>query len=52
MRCHEVDNTIIGHDIQMVELALDPGKAVIAEAGAMTYLEQNITFETKMAFPY
>ena len=36
MRCHEVDYTIIGHDIQMVELALDPGEAVIAEAGAIT----------------
>jgi len=32
----------------MVELALDPGEKVIAEAGAMTYLEQDITFETKM----
>ena len=48
MRCHQVDYTIIGHDIQMVELALDPGEAVIAEAGAMTYLEQDITFEAKM----
>ena len=48
MRCHQVDYTIIGHDIQMVELALDPGEAVIAEAGAMTYLEQDITFESKM----
>ena len=28
MRCHEVDYTIIGHDIQMVELALDPGEKV------------------------
>lgn len=48
MRCHEVDYTIIGHDIQMVELALDPGEAVIAEAGAMTYMEQDINFEAKM----
>jgi uncharacterized protein (AIM24 family) len=31
----------------MVEIALDPDEAVIAEAGAMTYLEQDICFETK-----
>ncbi|NOR71950.1 MAG: TIGR00266 family protein [Methylomarinum sp.] len=48
MRCHEVDYTIIGHDIQMVEIELDSDEAVIAEAGAMTYLEQDITFEAKM----
>jgi len=48
MHCHEVDYKIIGHDIQMVEIALDPDEAVIAEAGAMTYLEQDICFETKL----
>ena len=48
MHCHEVDYKIIGHDIQMVEIALDPEEAVIAEAGAMTYLEQDICFETKL----
>lgn len=48
MRCHEVDYTIIGHDIQMVEIALDPGETVIAEAGTMTYIEQDIDFTAKM----
>lgn len=48
MRCHEVDYTIIGHDIQMVEIELDPNETVIAEAGAMTYMEQDIHFEAKM----
>lgn len=48
MRCHQVDYQIIGHDIQMVEIELDPNETVIAEAGAMTYLEQDIAFETKM----
>jgi len=47
MRCHKVDYKIIGHDIQMAEIALDPDEAVIAEADAMTYLEQDICFETK-----
>ena len=48
MRCHQVDYKIIGHDIQMVEIGLDHDEAVIAEAGTMTYLEQDINFEAKM----
>ena len=48
MRCHEVDYEILGHDIQLVEIELDPGETVIAEAGAMNYMEQGISFETKM----
>lgn len=48
MRCHEVDYEIIGHDMQMVEVELDPGETVIAEAGAMNYMEQGIEYETKM----
>ena len=48
MRCHEVDYKIIGHDIQMVEIALDPDETVIAEAGTMTYIEQDIDFTAKM----
>jgi len=48
MKCHEVDYEILGHDMQMVEVELDPGESVIAEAGAMNYMEEGITFETKM----
>lgn len=48
MRCHEVDYEIIGNDMQIVEVELDPGETVIAEAGAMNYLEDGITFEPKM----
>jgi len=48
MQCHEVDYEIIGHDMQMVEVELDPGETVIAEAGAMNYMEDGISFETKM----
>ena len=47
-RCHEVDYEIIGHEMQMVEVELDPGETVIAEAGAMNYLEDGIAFEAKM----
>jgi uncharacterized protein (TIGR00266 family) len=48
MHSHQVDYRIIGHDIQMVEIELDPSETVIAEAGAMTYIEQDIEFEAKM----
>ena len=34
--------------MQMVEVELDPGEAVIAEAGAMNYMEDGIDFEAKM----
>jgi len=48
MRCHEVDYTIIGDDMQMVQVELDPRETVIAEAGAMNYMEDDIVFEAKM----
>ena len=48
MRCHEVDYTIVGDDMQMVQVELDPGETVIAEARAMNYLEQDIQFEARM----
>jgi uncharacterized protein (TIGR00266 family) len=48
MRCHEIDYEIIGDDIQIVEVELDPGETVIAEAGAMNYMEDGISFEAKM----
>lgn len=48
MSSDEIDYRIIGEDIQMVEIALDPDETVIAEAGVMTYLEQDIDFSTKM----
>jgi uncharacterized protein (AIM24 family) len=48
MYSHEIDYKIIGEDIQIVEIELDPNETVIAEAGAMVYMEDGITFETKM----
>lgn len=48
MNCHEIDYEIIGSSMQMVEVELDPGETVIAEAGVMNYLEDGIEFETKM----
>ena len=48
MRSHEIDYKIIGNDLQLVEIELDPGETVIAEAGTMMYMEQGIRFEVKM----
>lgn len=48
MQSHEIDYKILGDDIQMVEIELDPGETVIAEAGAMNYMEEGINFEAKM----
>lgn len=48
MRCHEIDYIIIGDDMQMVQIELDSGETVIAEAGAMNYMEQDIQFEARM----
>jgi len=48
MESHEIDYKIIGHDVQLVEVELDPNETVIAEAGAMLYMEDGIAFESKM----
>jgi uncharacterized protein (TIGR00266 family) len=48
MISHEIDYKIFGDDIQFVEIELDPQETVIAEAGAMVYMEQGINFEVKM----
>ena len=42
----EIDYVIYGDDIQMVEIELDPGESVLAEAGAMNYMEDGIKMET------
>jgi uncharacterized protein (TIGR00266 family) len=48
VQCHEVDYQILGDDMQIVEVELDPGETVIAEAGAMSYMEEGIDFEARM----
>jgi len=48
MQCHEVDYEIFGDDMQIVEVELDPAETVIAEAGAMNYMDDGINFETIM----
>jgi len=48
MQSHEIDYELFGNDMQIVEVELDPGETVIAEAGAMNYMEDDITFEARM----
>lgn len=43
---HEIDYKIIGNDMQLVEIELDPSEAVVAEAGAMMYMDQSIHMDT------
>jgi uncharacterized protein (TIGR00266 family) len=43
---HEVDYKIVGDDLQFVKIELDPGEAVVAEAGAMLYIEDDIQLNT------
>ncbi|MEM7249459.1 MAG: TIGR00266 family protein [Acidobacteriota bacterium] len=47
-RSHEIDFKICGEEMQFVEIELDPGETVIAEAGAMMYQDATIEMDTKM----
>ena len=48
MPSHELDYELFGDDMQLAEIELDPGETVIAEAGAMNYMDPGISFEAKM----
>jgi len=43
-----IDYTIHGDDMQIVEIELDSGEGVRAEAGAMMYMEDGIEMQTSM----
>ena len=44
----EIDFRILGDDLQAVVVTLDPGEAVIAEAGAMMYMREGIEMATTL----
>jgi len=44
-RADEVEFTIHGEDLQFVEIMLDPGETIVAEAGAMMYMDSAIQME-------
>lgn len=45
---HHLDYTIKGNDLQLLIINLKPGQTIIAEAGALNYMQQDINFKTKL----
>jgi uncharacterized protein (TIGR00266 family) len=45
-RAHDIDFVIHGNEMQFVEVELDPGEAVVAEAGSLMYMTHGIQMET------
>ncbi len=43
-----MDYRIVGDDMQMVVVSLDQDETVIAEAGAMIYMDEGISFDVKL----
>lgn len=46
LKAHEVDFKLYGDDMQFVEIGLDYGESIVAEAGAMMYMDSNIQMES------
>ena len=46
MKSHELSYKLYGDDLQFVEVELDPGEIVVAEAGGMIYMEERIKMES------
>jgi uncharacterized protein (TIGR00266 family) len=44
---HVIDYELFGDDMQYTEIELDPGETVMAEAGAMMYMDRGIEMETQ-----
>jgi len=42
----DIDYEIKGHELQFVEIELDPGESAVAEAGALMYMTSGIQIET------
>lgn len=45
-RADEIDYEIFGHEMQLVEITLDPQEACIAEAGSFLYMDPGIDMQT------
>lgn len=44
-----IDHEIIGEDLQGVVITLDPGEAVVAEAGAMMFMDDGVDMATQLS---
>ena len=42
----DIDFRIVGHDMQFVEVELDPGESAVAEAGALMFKDSSVQMET------
>lgn len=51
LRADDIEYEITGDDMQFVEIELDPGEVVIAEAGGMMYMTQGIEMQTVFGDP-
>lgn len=49
MAIDTVDHQILGEDLQALVITLDPGEAVMAEAGAMMYMQDGIEMGTQLS---
>jgi uncharacterized protein (TIGR00266 family) len=47
MKAQDVEYKVYGEDLQFVEIMLDPGETIVAEAGAMMYMDSNIQMDTQ-----
>ena len=50
-RADEIDYELFGDDMQFVEITLDPGEVVVAEAGSMMYMSDGIDMQTVFGDP-
>ncbi len=44
-----LSHRLLGHDIQILEVRLPPQQTLLAEAGAMLYLDAHLTMESRLA---
>lgn len=49
MPTDQIDYRIIGEDLQAVVVTLDPGEAVVAEAGSMMYMHDGVEMATSLS---
>lgn len=45
---HDIDYKIMGNDLQLVEVCLDPRETAVGEASAMVYMDDGIQFESSV----
>jgi uncharacterized protein (TIGR00266 family) len=43
---HEIDYSIHGHEMQFVEIELDPGESAVSEAGSLMYKDTSVEMST------